>query len=281
MQVKVVIATIAFMMAMMILGFAALREPQRLEEYTLAEHGRSVEAGADLFKQNCVSCHGENGQALDCGDASCVGLPLNSAGLLCGDKSARMEALGWIGSKQAFVEMTISSGRSGYIMPAWLNDFGGPLRPDQVRNLADYVLNWESEELCAEPIFQYEWPESIDDFLVEFPDGDAVAGKEAYLSQGCNACHGIPDEGVAAAVGPELGNISVDGATRIDGYSAEQYIYESILDPSSFIAPDCPTGPCGGPPSAMRADYPASMGNTEEKPQSMTDILTYLLSLSE
>lgn len=283
MQIKVVIGTIAFMLTMMVLGYATLREPARLEEFTHAEVGRSIEFGAELFAGNCATCHGVNGQAKDCpGQDGCLGLPLNDPGLVCGDVSARMEAMGWIGTKAAFIQTTISSGRPGYIMPAWLNEFGGSLRPDQVKNLADYVLNFESEELCAIPVYEYAWQATYEEFSAAFPEGDAAAGADTFLAYGCNACHGLPeDDTVVAAVGPELKNVGIDGATRIDGYTAQDYIYESILNPSAFISPECPNGPCSGPPSAMTANFGLRMGGSEEMPQDMQDMITYLMSLSE
>lgn len=283
MQIKVVIGTIAFMLTMMVLGYVTLREPARLEEFTHAEHGRSVEFGAELFAGNCATCHGIEGLAQECPDEdSCVGLPLNDPGLVCGDVSARMEAMGWIGTKEGFIQTTIASGRAGYIMPAWLDEYGGSLRPDQVKNLVDYVLNYESEELCAEPVYEYAWEASYEEFSVAFPDGDVAAGAEAYLTYGCNACHGLPeDDAVAAAVGPELKNVGIDGAERIDGYTAQDYIYESILDPNAFISPDCPNAPCSGPPSAMTSNFGLRMGGSEELPQDMQDMIAYLMSLSE
>ena len=283
MQIKVVVGTIAFMLTMMVLGYATLREPARLEEFTRAEVGRSIEFGAELFAGNCSTCHGVNGLAQECpGEDSCVGLPLNDPGLVCGDVSARMKAMGWVGTKKAFIQTTISSGRVGYIMSAWLDEFGGSLRPDQVRNLTDYVLNFESEELCAIPVYEYEWETTYGEFSESFPDGDVDAGRDAYLTYGCNACHGLPeDDAVKAAVGPELAPVGIDGATQIDGYSAEEYIYESILDPSVFISPDCPNAACSGPPSAMTSNFALRMGGSEELPQDMQDLIVYLMSLSE
>ncbi len=282
MQIKVVIGTIAFMLTMMVLGYATLREPVRLEEFTHAEVGRSIEFGAELYAGNCATCHGVDGLAKDCPDEeSCIGMPLNDPGLVCGDVSARMEAMGWIGTKEAFIQTTISSGRAGYIMSAWLDEFGGALRPDQVRNLTDYVLNFESEALCAIPVYAYEWEATYEEFSESFPDGDVDAGRDAYLTYGCNACHGLPeDDAVQAAVGPELASIGIDGAGWIDGYSAEAYIYESILDPSIFISPDCPNAACSGPPSAMTSNFGLRMGGSEELPQDMQDLIAYLMSLS-
>jgi hypothetical protein len=62
---------------------------------------------------------------------------------------------------------------------------------------------------------------------------------------GCAGCHAIP--GVPAAmgsIGPNLANIGVDGADRKPGYTAEEYILESIRTPNEFLAPECPIGPC-------------------------------------
>ncbi|MFQ5420662.1 MAG: c-type cytochrome [Anaerolineae bacterium] len=281
MQVKVVIGTIAFMLTMIIMGFAALQEPTRLEEFTQAFTGRSIENGADIFDNNCATCHGINGKVEECyntaGDSiGCKGFPLNVNSLVCGDKSARMTTLGWEGSKQAFIERTIAAGRSGTEMPAWSADFGGPMRGDQIADVAAFVLNWESEGLCSQPVVTFDWPASVDDFLAEYPDGDAVNGASLFLSPqpyGCSSCHGNPDGSVPAAVGPDLGAIGEAGATRVEGYTAAQYIYESIINPTAFIAPECPNGPCP-PTSGMPPNFAARIG---DNPQDMADLLAYLL----
>jgi mono/diheme cytochrome c family protein len=280
MQVKVVIGTIAFMLTMMILGFAALREPARLEEFSLAFEGRSIETGARIFDSNCATCHGVSGKAEECYDAGgnvigCQGLPLNSPALLCSDRSERMTALGWEGSKAAFIETTIAAGRFGTAMPTWSADFGGPMRGDQIKNVSAYVLNWESEALCSQPVVTFDWPEAVEDFLADFPEGDAANGETLYVTPyGCSGCHGDLNVAGSAAVGPWLGEIAQNGATRIEGKSAAQYIYESILDPNAFIAEECPTGPCISP-SPMAANYFAS--RMSATPQDLADILARLL----
>ena len=281
MQIKIVIGTVAFMLTMIILGFAALREPARLQEFTLAREGRTIETGASLFQGNCATCHGVDGRAQECFDANgnaiaCVGFPLNAQQLVCGDRSARMEALGWEGTKEQFVVGTVAAGRTGTQMPAWSDRYGGPMRDDQVQNVSMFVLNWESEELCSQPVVTYDWPELVEEFLAQedIEAGDAEAGAEAYQTYGCTACHGDPAEPGTNLVGPWLGDIAEVGETRVEGQSAAQYVYESILEPDAFIAPDCPTGPCAGPPSAMRQDYPSTIGNN---PSDMAHLLAYLL----
>ncbi len=79
---------------------------------------------------------------------------------------------------------------------------------------------------------------------------DLAAASVAIAEGGCVACHTIPDiPGSIGQVGPNLADLGLNGAARRDGYTAEEYIRESILDPNAFIAPDCPNGPC--PAGAM------------------------------
>ncbi len=117
MQVKIVIGTVAFMLTMIIFGYAALREPERLNDFTLAAEGRRIENGASLFAANCAACHGVEAKAEVCLDPSsgeqvaCRGIPLNNVALVCGDRPARLDTMGWTGSKRNFVYQTISSAR--------------------------------------------------------------------------------------------------------------------------------------------------------------------------
>ena len=280
MQIKIIIGTIAFMMTMMVLGYSALREPARLVRFTDARVGRQIQTGAHLYDANCTTCHGVNAKSEECYDAStgepigCIGLPLNYAPLLCGDVSLRMEAMNWEGSKEAFIAATLTSGRYGTQMPTWSQNFGGPLRNDEIEDLTQFILNYETEELCSAPIITYDWPATNADFVMEFPEGDPLNGEDLFLSYGCTGCHGNLDDPASAAVGPWLGDIAEVGGTFIEGYTADEYVYESILNPSAFIVPECPTGPCAGPPSAMPDNFPLRMA---ENPQDLRDIMVYLL----
>lgn len=298
MEVKVVIGTVAFMLTMIVLGYAALREPTRLEEFAGAAHGRSIEEGAELFVNNCASCHALDGSAVSgpnsgCTDPNnsdpntdCVGLPLNNYYLLCGEPPDRLVVSGWTGSTENFIKKTVAAGR-GAIMPAWSNDYGGPMRPDQVQNVTNYVLNWASEELCAAPPVEFPWPEAgagaalayhqmsvTDPFEFTAVAGDPALGEAAYQSYGCSGCHGQMDTESTASTGPWLGDIAENAADRIPGYSAEDYLYESILHPDAFIAPDCPGGPCTSPSQMASQDFLRRMA---PNPQDLAHIMAYLL----
>lgn len=75
------------------------------------------------------------------------------------------------------------------------------------------------------------------------PSAETVA--PIFTKGTCVACHVIPNiPGAVGVIGPDLTQIGAAGATRIPGYTAEQYIRESILNPNAFIAPECPTGAC-------------------------------------
>ena len=64
------------------------------------------------------------------------------------------------------------------------------------------------------------------------------AGHDIFVGGGgCSACHAIP--GVAQGVlGPDLAGIATVAAGRIPGYTAEQYIRESIVDSCAYTVPE-------------------------------------------
>ena len=67
--------------------------------------------------------------------------------------------------------------------------------------------------------------------------GDVSAGLELYVGTGgCAACHTIEGvQGAVGVIGPDHTHIGSEAANRIPGYSAEQYLRESILEPDAFI----------------------------------------------
>ena len=78
----------------------------------------------------------------------------------------------------------------------------------------------------------------------EGPSGDPAAGETIFttfypeVNFACNTCHLNNSE--AQLIGPGLLNISVRGAERVDGQSAEEYIRNSILHPSDYVVEGFP-----------------------------------------
>jgi mono/diheme cytochrome c family protein len=60
--------------------------------------------------------------------------------------------------------------------------------------------------------------------------GDAAVGEQIFTEM-CTGCHGEED----SATAPTLTGISERAATRIEGMSAEDYIHQSIVDPSAYV----------------------------------------------
>ncbi len=104
------------------------------------------------------------------------------------------------------------------------------------------------------------------------PIGKADRGEVLFMGRfGCYACHGDPNVAGSNIIGPHLGNIGIEGGARIEGVPAHQYIYEAILDPNAFIAPECQNGQPCATPTAM-PEY-ASLMTLENA----ADLLAFLL----
>ena len=104
------------------------------------------------------------------------------------------------------------------------------------------------------------------------PIANPDRGEQLYAGvYACGACHGDPKVPGSNNIGPHLGAIANQAERRISGKGAPQYIYESILEPDSFIAPECKGGAPCQKPSAM-PDY-----STLVNLQDAADLLGYLL----
>ncbi len=129
----------------------------RLAKAALGFQKRSVESGAQMFDQYCATCHAFNASGANCP-------PLDErSGLHGGDLGEgvawRLEEMHWDRSDvYGYVYSTIAAGRmessrpdlyqgtdpKAMAMPAWSQQYGGPLRPDQLKDLTNYVVNFRS-----------------------------------------------------------------------------------------------------------------------------------------
>ncbi|MBI5961212.1 MAG: cytochrome c [Chloroflexi bacterium] len=63
----------------------------------------------------------------------------------------------------------------------------------------------------------------------EIDPAELVAmGEQEFVP--CQSCHGVED-----GVGPAFTGMAERAATRVDGMSAEEYLHESIVNPSAFV----------------------------------------------
>jgi len=110
------------------------------------------------------------------------------------------------------------------------------------------------------------------DVPVELLDSaDAANGEVLYTTFqadagfACSTCHHANSED--RLIGPGLLNASARGASRVEGLSAEEYLYISIINPSAFVVPDYPD-------DLMPKNW-AEIYSDEE----IFDIIAYLLTL--
>ena len=56
------------------------------------------------------------------------------------------------------------------------------------------------------------------------------------LGLGCAGCHSLAEAGVGSLKGPSFFGIAARAGTTREGYSAEEYLRESIVLPCEFLA---------------------------------------------
>jgi mono/diheme cytochrome c family protein len=78
-------------------------------------------------------------------------------------------------------------------------------------------------------------PEEIREALARLPAGDPEAGEQVFRREaGCSACHSL--EAGERVVGPSLAGLAARAGSARPGYSAEMYVYESIVAPDAYLA---------------------------------------------
>lgn len=103
--------------------FYQLNEPSRLIADAETDLHEAEEAGSLLYAANCASCHGENGEGA-------FAPSLNSKSFLADVSDDLIFGL-------------TKTGVPGTGMPAWSQEFGGPLTDEQVRELVAFIRSWE------------------------------------------------------------------------------------------------------------------------------------------
>ena len=272
---KIGYGILAVVLTLGVILFLSLFENSRMEAQAESWEGRSIEIGASLFAGNCSSCHQLDGKGAigvapalhskyffeqrlsDVGWNNSLEQYIQST-LYAGRPSKGGRGYQW-----------------SAVMPTWSQKFGQPLRDDQIVNVTNYVLNWEESALAQTPeedpwiFFQdtlstglpydptepgyeekvqaalaaaeaagvSEYTLGEETFTIEqtaSADGDARAPQELYVSMGCQGCHSLDDPDTILA-GPYQGDLHETAGTRVEGLTAEEYVYQSIVAPNEYI----------------------------------------------
>lgn len=250
---------------------------------------RNMEQGAKVYYGYCAGCHGVDGRGAEGKGPAVSSLAflgkVDENGLQV-TASERMKELKWQGSVQQYIEAVTASGipPSGAfdeIHAQWSNRYSGPLRDDEIKNVAAFIMNWAKAPMTDGNIVAAPKPGAG-----AAPKATAVpltaaqeAGKQVYLKNGCTACHSIKGMAGGGNIGPNLSAIATLAETRIKdaGYkgtakTGADYLHESVVSPAAYLVPQCPTGAC------LAGVMPATFGTTL-KPEELTQLLDYLSAL--
>lgn len=145
-----------------------LREPSRLTADAASDKQVAEDLGGVLYSANCASCHGEDGEGV-------VAPGLNSKSLLADISDDQLFGL-------------TRTGVPGTGMPAWSQDFGGPLTDEQVRELVVFIRSWEP---------------GLDEIALPVHLADPDLGAALFESI-CAVCHGLKGTGTDRA--PAINN---------------------------------------------------------------------------
>lgn len=208
-----------------------LMEPARMAAQGDSWKGRTIEKGAEIFTNNCVGCHGVNGEGG-------VGPALNSKHFF----TQRIKEVDFPGTLHDYIALTVAAGRPvksratfAKNMPTWGRRYGGQLRDDQVEQVTQFVLNWQSTAVLQTPE-QDSWYTIMPTVTTGIVDMKAPTEPQVIFdSAGCKACHKLGDKYTVGAIGPDLNTLHETAASKVTGEDAETYVYNSIVEPNKFI----------------------------------------------
>lgn len=228
--------------------FYGINEEERMASAAASQHGRAIEQGATLFDAQCSRCHGTQGTGIP---GLCP--PLNDRYFF----DQRLADVGWSGTLEDYIVATASSGRLASTrpqlypgqgtpaMPAFSDRFGGPMREDQIRMIAAYIMNWQETASVVEVPPTPAGPTVGTDITQSLPEGDVAQGEALATSLGCTACHIAAPTGPAWLPSAEEPGIGARAATRItqpdytgSAETPEQYLLESIVAPEVYLVPN-------------------------------------------
>lgn len=161
MERKIILGWGLTLVIVMFIAIYWLNEPHRMAMTSEKFRLEAVRRGAQLYADQCASCHGDEGQGM-----ANVGPALNSRNFLklYDDKAIRA---------------AIGDGRPGALMPAYAQEKGGPLRDNQIEDLVAFIRNWEK----TAPLL---------------PTATPVIDAASLYARYCAGCHGPNGEGTEA-----------------------------------------------------------------------------------
>jgi mono/diheme cytochrome c family protein len=210
------IATIFLLGSALLLGYIWVREHYVLDARTERFSGGLEARGARDYEQYCSPCHGltgEGGVANGAPQINNLPTTLQEQGRLDGPTGITTK----YGTIRNFVEATITSGVKGTAMPRWSARLGGPLRDDQIKNIATYVQGWWATAGNPQPNLSGDAVQVAADFkataqaqALQLAGADTPVARGQVIFAQCQSCHnlndkdsGVPAPGLGGLFGPD------------------------------------------------------------------------------
>jgi mono/diheme cytochrome c family protein len=185
----------------------------------------------------------------------------------------RLKEIKWGGTLENYIQNAVAAGRplsgsywNDVIMPTWGQKFGGPMRDDEIRDVAAYIMNWADKAKTETPSdvrVQFKVPgaggttppvdpvfakfgKQADESVTNLGDltgGNAVNGEKLYTANACAGCHNV-----AGGQGPITKGTWYRVLEQrvkepaLSGETGEQYLAQSILYPNHYIVANYPKG---------------------------------------
>jgi mono/diheme cytochrome c family protein len=113
------------MLALLVVAFPVYKavESSRRIDALQSQDTALMGSGQQLWGLNCAACHGLNGQGVDAP-------ALNSQEFFQGTSDEQIAGI-------------VRGGVPGTAMPAWWNEYGGPLTDQQIAEVVAYIRSWE------------------------------------------------------------------------------------------------------------------------------------------
>ncbi|MCK9486668.1 MAG: c-type cytochrome [Dehalococcoidia bacterium] len=179
-------------LAFLAFGAYIINEPNRQATAEEAQSEMIARRGADLFVNNCRSCHGLVGEggiapALD----SAAFLILGEDNPYGVDATAEGEAR----TVREFLFNTIACGRTNTVMPLWSERYGGSMSETQVNYIVDMITS-ERWDLVEEIGVEHDIETSTDPATVVLTPEDA--GSLSATTANCGQYTGAVRQGIVS-----------------------------------------------------------------------------------
>ena len=205
------------------------------------------ENGRDLFARNCSTCHSTDGYR-DGGYQAEIALQAGRwSGWLADPENAAIvsaPSLTHFGLRNTFGAGIEELTRENLI--TWIND------PSEIKigtRMQKHAAIYDTPDRTA----RLERQEIIDiaDYLLSLVPGkggdngsgasnggsdvQGLDGQALFAANGCSGCHST---GADRVVGPGLAGVGESAGNRVSGLSAEEYIAQSLRDPTAYVVDD-------------------------------------------